>query len=561
MTEHVEDGSSARTKWKELRDAHKQRQKELRESRPEHIHIKDVITVPADVDMRSFSGTEAELADFDPKMVYSPFMLSKYGKDYALHARGIYYRDSFSEDMVVFDRKVWTPSLPESESRSPEMLEQQIRARSFAYHSKDNERWCKSEYAWEADAWSDVFRHLRDDLCLTIDKHEYTALLPDTDPVTCHLTGTSTFADLPTWTPDLHSDRLERLMFHPKYGLISDPRIPDIDLSFPFMVYEAKGWSGDCRVARRQACLAAATYLDMLDRLARQPGQMNSPRPYQTKTSHHYQVFVFTSLGAYWHLLVGYRRPRLSTEHAGVDGMSETVYLFQKIWSGHVIHEQAARELLSLIDQIHMWAITEYRIFVLEHLRPWHQLCEENYLLEWDSKYDVCAHKKRKRVCNETEDLMVPDWVADLDERSRCVFQSRAKLSLEEAIRRSRLVKGKYLCQEEIDSEWTCKLDGCGIEGSSDEALYDHFQRTHGVGDRELALLRWHFHEEYTKRRVQVRQNYGVMATGRRWKGSLGTQYPFQEWRAEIENIVSHSRPKHRPKRRKVSDSVHDGPS
>lgn len=170
-------------------------------------------------------------------------------------------------------------------------------------------------------------------------------LRPDTDAVTCHLTGTSTLvrripdatfglatttdrdAILPTWISELQSDRLGNLMLHPKYGLISDPRRLDIDLSFPFMVYEAKGWSGDCRVARRQACEAAVVYLDMLDDLARQPGQAGSPRPYQTKTSHHYQVFVLTSFGAYWHVLVGYRRPRLPTEYAGKCGMSETVYV------------------------------------------------------------------------------------------------------------------------------------------------------------------------------------------------------------------------------------------
>lgn len=170
-------------------------------------------------------------------------------------------------------------------------------------------------------------------------------LRADTNAVTCHLTGTSTLvrripdatfglatttdrdARSPTWTSELQSDRLDRLMQHPKYGLISDPRRLDLGLSFPFMVYEAKGWSGDCRAARRQACEAATVYLDMLDDLAREPGQIGSSRPYQTKTSHHYQVFVLTSFGAYWHLLVGYRRPRLPTEYAGACGMSQTVYV------------------------------------------------------------------------------------------------------------------------------------------------------------------------------------------------------------------------------------------
>lgn len=96
---------------------------------------------------------------------------------------------------------------------------------------------------------------------------------------------------------------------------------------FPFMVYEAKGWKGDCREARRQACSVAAFYLDMLDELARRPGPVGTPRVYQTKTSHQYQVFVLTSFGAYWHLLVGYRRPRLDSEDRQIEGMSENVYV------------------------------------------------------------------------------------------------------------------------------------------------------------------------------------------------------------------------------------------
>lgn len=100
-----------------------------------------------------------------------------------------------------------------------------------------------------------------------------------------------------------------------------------LTLVFPFAVYEAKGWSGDCRVARRQACIAATAYLDLLDDLARRPGPVDSTKPYQTATSHHYQVFALTSFGAHWHLLVGYRRPREAEEHAGVQGMSETVHV------------------------------------------------------------------------------------------------------------------------------------------------------------------------------------------------------------------------------------------
>lgn len=142
--------------------------------------------------------------------------------------------------------------------------------------------------------------------------------------------GLATFSDQdahdPLWNHDLHRDRLERLMLHPKYGLVSDPKITSTSLSFPFMVYEAKGWRGDCREARRQATSAAAAYLDLLDNLVRRPGQVDSPRPYQTTTSNKYQVFALTSFGAYWHVLVGHRRARSEIEHAGPE-MSDSVYV------------------------------------------------------------------------------------------------------------------------------------------------------------------------------------------------------------------------------------------
>jgi hypothetical protein len=176
------------------------------------------------------------------------------------------------------------------------------------------------------------------------DKHDYFMMLAETDAVSCMLTGESvlvqrtpdatfglaTFAESDAekgiWVAELLQSRLEKLLLHRKCGLLADPKWGETNLAFPFAVYEAKGWSGDCRVARRQACVAAAAYLDLLDNLVRRPGPVESVKPYQTPTSHHYQVFALTSFGAHWHLLVGYRRPREAEEHAGLEGMSETVY-------------------------------------------------------------------------------------------------------------------------------------------------------------------------------------------------------------------------------------------
>jgi len=105
-------------------------------------------------------------------MFYSPFMLLRFGKDYALNARGIYYREKFDADLVVAGRKIWRPDIPKDNEVSPEILERQARARKFASHANNNEMRYKSEFAWEADAWSDVFGCMREDPSLALYVYE-----------------------------------------------------------------------------------------------------------------------------------------------------------------------------------------------------------------------------------------------------------------------------------------------------------------------------------------------------------------------------------------------------
>lgn len=95
-------------------------------------------------------------------------MLQNFGKDYALHAQGIYYRRYFSEKFVLCNRKGWKPSLSGIKMEYSAAPDREARADTFAKHSRNNETWYKSEYAWEADAWSDVLRPMRDDPCIAM---------------------------------------------------------------------------------------------------------------------------------------------------------------------------------------------------------------------------------------------------------------------------------------------------------------------------------------------------------------------------------------------------------
>ncbi|OCK74965.1 hypothetical protein K432DRAFT_437750 [Lepidopterella palustris CBS 459.81] len=222
-------------------------------------------------------------------------MIDSYGKDYVLNAQGIFYHDSYSQALVTGNRKVWVPSLEDVDWEADSEIGRRGRAQTVAKHSKENERRHKSEYAWEADAWSDVFGTMRNDVYVEADKHDYIRNKPNTDPVK-YTFGLATFTERnPISMP----------------GAASFGSTVQEDLVFPFAVYEAKGWSGDYREARRQ--------------LSRKPGPVDSIQPYQKSANYQYQVFALTSFAAYWHLLVGYRRTRMQgpEEHGSTKGVSD----------------------------------------------------------------------------------------------------------------------------------------------------------------------------------------------------------------------------------------------
>jgi hypothetical protein len=101
-------------------------------------------------------------------MRYPPFLIDYFGKDYALNAQGIYYRSDYSQGWVTYGRNLWIPNLTGVDWEEPSELPRRKRARVLMEHTLNNETWNKSEYAWEADAWSDIFGDMRNDPILAV---------------------------------------------------------------------------------------------------------------------------------------------------------------------------------------------------------------------------------------------------------------------------------------------------------------------------------------------------------------------------------------------------------
>ncbi|KAH7371953.1 hypothetical protein BKA66DRAFT_443745 [Pyrenochaeta sp. MPI-SDFR-AT-0127] len=460
--------------------------------RIENIKVSWFYKVPPLVDMKSMLGMSHDEIEYAVELnfVHHDFYLQpgqacvtslyeKFGRDWSWNARGVYYRQFHSPLWVTADHSLWIPTVDYSMFDDPMEEHRRTRAKKFLRHALDNERWNKSEYAWEADAWTDVFGQMRNDPALAADKRDYYAKVPEVYPLSCTLTGKSRCVKripdasfgLATFHPkhyqnavasyELDAERLQALAWHRQCGLISDPRCGEADLVFPFAVYEAKGWNGDPREARQQACAAGAAYLDMLDALARLPGPPEeTDRDYQFSESRNAQVFAITSFGAQWHIMVGYRRPRLKREHAGHPGMSKTVYLFQRIWSGRIADERSAWQLLYLVDQIHMWGATTFRRYVIQHLEAWHMYCHQRWvkdtiILRYTLGKDFAS-------CGKMMCFDVPDWAKGFGDEFRTALQEKsAKLLVKRCI------------QEQTGEPCAiCVLGRCGTEHSPGYALF-----------------------------------------------------------------------------------------
>lgn len=178
-------------------------------------------------------------------------------------------------------------------------------------------------------------------------------------------------------------------------------------------------------------------------------------------------------------------------------------------------------ELLTLIDQIHLWAKTDHRTFVIEHLRPWHEACDKNFLLEWKSRYDIEEHLKEERQLNENQDLNVPSWVSRFGEAFQRNIQLRASKTLIGALVTHSRIKGKGKAvpteDEKDEGVFHCAVDGCTSIIRFSCAWLDHLETTHGMTQKALAQIRDGINRQELIGDIEERREQNITATGRRW--------------------------------------------
>ena len=87
-----------------------------------------------------------------------------------------------------------------------------------------------------------------------------------------------------------------------------------------------------------------------------------------------------------------------------------------------------------MVDQIQEWAKTTFRDWVIKHLRPWHEYCEENYLFDWDTDNENSkrpqSKKRKRRLIDDGGNVRLAKWsdFADAPVRVKAMARERAHL-------------------------------------------------------------------------------------------------------------------------------------
>ncbi|KAH8704609.1 hypothetical protein GQ44DRAFT_777889 [Phaeosphaeriaceae sp. PMI808] len=157
-------------------------------------------------------------------------------------------------------------------------------------------------------------------------------------------------------------------------------------------------------------------------------------------------------------------------EHAGHPGMSDTVYLFQRIWSGLISDERRAWELLSLVDQIHEWGVTTFRDYVIRHLQSWHKYCRQLWIVDAIQMRAVLG--KNSTTCGQFTTFGLPRWANGFGMDFRAELKQKA----------GKLLIKTLMEVQAGEPSITCVVGRCGIHGYnlySPEEFLKHFSSVH----------------------------------------------------------------------------------
>ena len=155
-----------------------------------------------------------------------------------------------------------------------------------------------------------------------------------------------------------------------------------------------------------------------------------------------------------------------------------------------------AWELLSLVDQIHLWGVTDFRSSIIQCLKQWHEIsrmCYANdvmFLIRMLKTYRFMQDGKEYLLLPKAS-LQLADWVGHVTEEAHEKLQKRAMFHFQESYRRD---------FPALSHSWPASisflLEDCGPEGNpgylllSKEEMVAHYHEIHGQNDEQTASLK-----------------------------------------------------------------------
>lgn len=153
-----------------------------------------------------------------------------------------------------------------------------------------------------------------------------------------------------------------------------------------------------------------------------------------------------------------------------------------------------AWELLSLVDQIHLWGVTDFRSSITQYLKQWHEfsrMCYANdvmFLIKM-LKTDRLIRDGKEYLLLPEASLQLADWVKHVSEETREKLRKRTVFHFRESYRRDLPALG-HSCPEIV----CCLLEDRGLAGDPEysllkEEVIAHYREIHGPNNVLMGSL------------------------------------------------------------------------